>query len=129
MDLRGLQNVSRRVRLGMLAPAALLLGAAGLTACRSAYVQADVINASGQPISVVEVDYPSASFGADTLAAGARYHYRFKILGSGPTKVSWTDASHKDHSIPGPALREGQSGNMQITITASNATWMTHLQP
>ena len=113
---------------GKWAPCALLLLPA-LTACRSTYVEADVQNASGQPISIVEVDYPSASFGTDTLAAGAKYHYRFKILGSGATKVSWTDAAHKDHSVPGPVLHEGQAGSMQITISTSQAAWILHLQP
>ena len=100
-----------------------------LTACRSAYVEADLQNASGQPVTIVEVDYPSASFGTDALAAGATFHYRFKILGSGATKVSWTDSAHKDHSVPGPELHEGQAGHMQVTIAAQQDSWSLQLQP
>ena len=41
--------------------ATLAFGA--LTGCHSHYVAIDVTNSSGQPISLLEVDYPSASFG------------------------------------------------------------------
>ena len=112
-----------------------------VSGCHSAYVQADIKNASGQPISLLEVDYPSASFGAEALAAGAHYRYRFKILGEGPTKVLWTDLQHREHSVPGPTLHEGQQGMLEITITgatsaegggastAGGASWNTRLQP
>ncbi len=124
-----------------------------LSGCHSAYVQADIHNASGQPISLLELDYPSASFGVEALAAGADYKYRFKIIGDGPTKVLWTDFYHKEHSVPGPTLHEGQEGMLQVTITetgsehsgpaatdrgatgngqastAGEALWSTKLQP
>jgi hypothetical protein len=106
--------------------AALALG--GLTGCHSHYVEADVKNDSGAPISTLEVDYPSASFGGDSLAGGATFHYRFKILGSGPTKVLWTDAQHHDHTVSGPSLQEGQEGTLIVTITATTATWQTNLR-
>jgi len=92
--------------------------------CRhSAYIAATVKNGSGAPVSLVEVDYPSASFGRETLAAGAEYHYRFKVLGNGPTKVMWSDAAHKDHATPGPVLHEGDEGQLTVTLTAENARW------
>jgi hypothetical protein len=104
--------------------ATLLLGG-----CKSPYVEADVVNATAAPVTLVELDYPSASFGTGTLAAGATYHYRFKILGSGPTKVLWTDAEHHDHSVTGPSLREGQEGMLKATLTGGTAQWFTRLQP
>jgi len=106
--------------------ALVLLGAAG---CKSAYVEADVVNASGAPVSLVEVDYPSASFGVESLGAGATYHYRFKILGDGATKVMWTDAARKEHTVGGPVLREGQQGKLVVRIEGENAEWKTALQP
>jgi hypothetical protein len=106
-----------------------VLTLAALTGCHSHYVAIDVRNASGQPISLLEVDYPSASFGVDTLAAGATYHYRFKILGDGPTKLLWTDAAQHEHTVPGPSLNEGQEGTLTATITPTTATWTTHLKP
>lgn len=107
--------------------AALAVG--GLTGCHSHYVQATIKNDSGAAVSVVEVDYPSASFGKESLPSGAVYHYRFKILGDGPTKILWTDAQRHDHTVPGPSLQEGQEGTLTVTITASTALWNTQLRP
>lgn len=105
------------------------LALVGLTGCHSHYVEADIKNDSGSPISLVEVDYPSASFGKESLASGAVYHYRFKILGDGPTKILWTDAQRQDHTASGPSLQEGQEGALTITITGSTALWNTQLHP
>jgi hypothetical protein len=112
-------------------PNTLVLTAAlaALTGCHSHNVAIDVQNASGQPVSLVEVDYPSASFGVETLAAGATYHYRFKILGDGPTKLLWTDANQREHTVTGPSLNEGQEGTLTAAITPTTATWTTHLKP
>jgi hypothetical protein len=101
----------------------------GLAGCHSHYVEADVKNETGQAVSLVELDYPSASFGTESLAAGATYHYRFKILGDGPTKLLWTDATRHDHTVPGPHLREGQEGSIAVTITSTTPAWTTHLRP
>jgi len=102
-----------------------LMAAAG---CHSAYIEATVTNATGAAVSLVEVDYPSASFGSETLASGADYHYRFKVLGEGPTKVLWTDAGHKEHSVPGPVLHEGNEGRMVVTLHSSIADWNLSLK-
>ena len=106
----------------------LLLAVAGTVGCKSAFVEADVINATAAPVSLVEVDYPSASFGVGSLAAGATYHYRFKILGSGPAKIMWTDAARRDYSSVGPQLHEGEQGTMTVTILGGTAEWETHLR-
>ena len=101
---------------------------AALTGCHSHYVSIDIHNTTPTPITLVEVDYPTASFGVDTLAAGATYHYRFKILGDGPTKILWTDAAQQQHTVPGPALTEGQEGTLTTTITPATATWQSNLR-
>jgi hypothetical protein len=114
----------------VLVAAALSVALVGVpVGCRSAYVEADVVNATGTQVTLVELDYPSASFGTEALAAGQTYHYRFKILGSGGTKILWTDAAHHDHSVAGPALREGQQGSLTVTIRAGSALWASHLAP
>jgi hypothetical protein len=101
---------------------------ATLTGCHSHYVSIDVHNTTGKPITLVEVDYPTASFGVDTLAAGTTYHYRFKILGDGPTKILWTDAAQQQHTVAGPSLNEGQEGTLTTTITPTTATWQSNLR-
>ena len=117
--------IIRRWCMGVMFGAIL----AGVSGCRSAYVEADVRNATDRPVRLVEVDYPSASFGVESLAAGAVYHYRFKILGDGATKVMWTDGAQKEHSVAGPALKEGQQGGLTVVIGGESATWQSSLQP
>lgn len=112
--------------LGLTFVASSLLLLAG---CHSAYIEATVHNSTGGPVSVVEVDYPSASFGTQSLADGADFHYRFKVLGSGPTKVLWTDAMHHDHTVAGPSLQEGAEGHLLVTLTSSSASWDVNIHP
>ena len=109
--------------VGVLGLAAVVL----VGGCKSPYVNATVKNDTGAEVTLVEVDYPSASFGRDVLAAGATYPYRFKIIGSGATKVSWTDAERKQHTANGPELHEGQQGLLEITITPTGAQWNQQL--
>ena len=111
--------------VGVLALTAVAL----LGGCKSPYVSATVRNDTGAAVTLVEVDYPSASFGRESLAAGATYPYRFKILGSGATKVSWADAVRKQHTSAGPDLREGQQGQLAITLTPTGAQWSEQLTP
>ena len=109
---------------------ALLCSALALvpaTGCKSAYIAATVANRTGGPVSLVEVDYPSASFGREAVPENGSFPYRFKIIGSGPTKVSWTDAAHHDHTAPGPILYEGQQGCLKITLTPTGARWEPEL--
>jgi len=101
----------------------LSVGLLGLGGCKSAFVEADVRNATATAVSLVEVDYPSASFGKESLGAGATYHYRFKVQGDGKTKILWTDAAQKEHSAGGPVLKEGQAGPLTVTITGESAVW------
>ncbi|MGA7857189.1 MAG: hypothetical protein WCA11_04650 [Terracidiphilus sp.] len=98
--------------------AAILLPVMGLMCgCHSAQIDATVENRTGAPIELLEVDYPSASFGDDALAAGADYHYRFQVRLSGPVKVQYTEsASHKVRQMTGPDLFEGQEGQLQIVL-------------
>ena len=102
---------------------AVFLVAVSLSGCKSRYVEATVHNGSGAAVTVVEVDYPSASFGKELLADGADYHYRFKVQGDGPLKVLWTDKGNQDHSVAGPGLQEGDEGTLRVTIGARGAAW------
>lgn len=98
-----------------------------LTGCHSAYIETTISNRTAEQLSLVELDYPSASFGTQGLAPGQDFHYRFKVLGSGPTSLLWTDATHHDHKASGPALHENEEGTLTIAITSSTPTWDIHL--
>lgn len=121
-------RIYRSMKRVVLMLGATALALSGLIGCHSHYVAATIKNDSGAPITVIELDYPSASFGTDMLAAGAVYHYRFKILGEGPTKLLWTDAKHQDHTVAGPSLHEGQEGALTATITGNTAIWEQSLR-
>ncbi len=103
----------------VLAAASLL----AVTGCHSAFIDADVINQTASPITLVELDYPSASFGTQTLLPGQHYRYRFKVLGSGPLKLLYTDAAHQDHTVSGPTLNEGDEGRLSVVLTPAGVTW------
>lgn len=87
-----------------------------LAGCHSAFINATISNRTAEPLTLIEVDYPSASFGTQTLPAGQDFHYRFKIVGYGATTVSWTDAAQKEHKKTGPVLREGEEGDLEIVF-------------
>ncbi len=79
---------------------------------------------------MVQVDYPHASFGTQRLAPGASFHYRFKLLGSGPVRITYIDAQNGEHAETGPALNEGQEGQLYIVLSATgHAEFHTSLKP
>jgi hypothetical protein len=106
------------------------LAVTALTGCRSPYVETTIANRTGGEITVLQVEYPSASFGKNTLANGDDFHYRFKLQGYGPIKLSYTDAAHHDHAFTGPVLYEGQHGTLRIDINLpGNAAFAPDLIP
>jgi hypothetical protein len=118
------------MRSTSLACALSLLSLVLLTGCKSKHVVAAVRNQTGATVTLVELDYPSASFGKESLASGTEYDYSFKILGSGATKVLWTDAAHQAHTVDGPELDEGQAGSLVVTLEpGGKAVWEKNLAP
>ncbi|MDQ2833545.1 MAG: hypothetical protein M3Y50_07320 [Acidobacteriota bacterium] len=106
--------------MSKLAVLSTLIAGAG---CHSPYVSATVSNRTAQPIELLEVDYPSASFGTENLAPGADFSYRFKVLGSGGMKLLYTDNARRDHTAEGPSLHEGAEGHLAIVISSTGVTW------
>ena len=89
-----------------------------LAGCRAPYIETTVSNRTPTPNTHIEVDYPSASFGTQSLAPGADFHYRFSVIGSGPLKLLYTDAIGKSQSSIGPTVSEGAKGPL-IILTAT----------
>jgi hypothetical protein len=90
-----------------------------VTGCHSYHIDTTIENRTGADIQLLEVDYPSASFGVDRIASGAVYHYRFQVNGSGPLKITYTGADGKLVQIDGPTLVERQQGQLKIVLLAS----------
>lgn len=103
------------LRPGTLAGALLaaLFVAAG---CHSHQIETTVDNRTGGTVKLLEVDYPSASFGKDILATGDRYHYRIQLRGNGPLKVQYTANDGSPAQIEGPTVAEGQEGRLEIAL-------------
>ncbi len=116
-----------RARAGVISAlaTAVLVSMGG---CHSAFVQATVVNRSDKPIELFEMDYPSASFGSGLLAPGASYHYRFKVLGEGAAKLSWTDFQEHEHKATGPRLSEGMEGSLVVSIGQADVVWSPQLR-
>jgi hypothetical protein len=94
----------------------LLSGVLATTGCHSSHVEITVENRTGAGIHLLEVDYPSASFGADRLAPGAEFQCRIQIRGTGPLKVAYTAAGGLQETISGPTLTEDQQGRLGIVL-------------
>jgi hypothetical protein len=103
-------NQNRAWALAALMLTALLAG------CHSYHVETSVVNRTGGAIQLLEVDYPSASFGDNRLDAGGLFHYRIQVRGSGQLKVQYTTSDERQVHIDGPALAERQEGSLQIVL-------------
>ncbi len=103
------------IRAGVFAAVAFpaLVGSIG---CHSYHVETTVKNRTGEPIRLLEVDYPSASFGDDVLAAGEDYHYRIQLRGSGPLKVQYTASNEQRVQMTGRTVAERQDGRLEIVL-------------
>jgi hypothetical protein len=91
----------------------VLVWAAG---CHSYSIETTVENRTGGAIQLLDVDYPSASFGANSLVAGAVFRYRIQVRGNGPLKVTYTGSDAQQVQIEGPALAERQAGRIEIVL-------------
>lgn len=110
-------------RCGLWATATLALVLVG---CRgkwdSEWVNVRVENQSGEAVRQVEVDYPSASFGADSIAAGSALQYKFQISGRGPIKMEYTLGNGRSTHASGPELSDGQHGTVTIRLLPEGKT-------
>ena len=103
-------------KIGFTAALATLPALVCIAGCHSYHIETTVENRTGAAIQLLEVDYPSASFGADTLANGEDFHYRIQLRGEGPLKVQYTTASGHQAQINGPAVAERQEGTLEIVL-------------
>lgn len=93
-----------------------------LVGCRSRVVNVKLINTSQKPLSIIVVDYPTATFGVDKLEPGATYQYPIKLLGTGPLNIQFTDADGHNHTYTGPALHKNDEGSVTVQLTQNSAS-------
>ena len=104
------------MKLRLWCTALVIIPALAVSGCHSYHVETTVVNHTGAPVQLLEVDYPSASFGANTLAADAVLPYRIQLRGNGPLKVQYTAADGKQAVVTGPELAEQQEGHLEIVL-------------
>jgi hypothetical protein len=104
-----------KVPTGIFAAIVFAASVCGL-GCHSYHIETTVDNRTGEAIQLLEVDYPSASFGANSLAAGAVLHYRIQLRESGALKVLYTTGNGKQVQLDGPTLAERQEGRLEIVL-------------
>ena len=90
-------------------------------------ISATIANHTAGPVTLVELDYPSASFGVQNLAPGEDYHYRFKVIGNGDTSLHWSEGQKRDQKSNGPALHEGDEGSLTVTLGSAAPVWKLDL--
>ena len=105
-----------KTSLRFLLAALVFLGVLAVAGCHSYHVDTTVENRTGKPVKLLEVDYPSASFGTGQLDSGAVYPYQMQFRNSGPIKVSYTADDGHQVSIDGPQVAEKQEGRLQIVL-------------
>ncbi len=97
-------------------PAILLIGLSLFTACHSYHIEATVENHTGGTVTLLEVDYPSASFGSDTLAADGSFSSPYPD----PRQRSHHRSVHRTHGravqVQGPDIYEQQEGSIEIVL-------------
>ena len=96
--------------------AAFLFCVISLSACHSYHIETTITNRTGGNITLLEMDYPSASFGADTLALNREFPYRIQTRGSGAVKIQYTAANGHPVQITGPTLYEHQEGHLEVIL-------------
>ena len=93
-----------------------------LAGCHSYHVETTIENHTGGAIRLLEVDYPSASLGVNSLEAGAEYHYRIQLRGSGPIKVQYTAVDGRQVNVTGPStLSDQENLNLRIELLPGDA--------
>jgi hypothetical protein len=105
-----------KIEIRALLAGALLPFFVYFAGCRSHHVEITVENRTGAEVRLLEVDYPSASFGADSVAAGQTVRSSIQVQGSGPVKVLYMAPDRHQAQIAGPALVEKQEGRLDIVL-------------
>jgi hypothetical protein len=105
-----------KTSLRFLLGALVFLAVLAVAGCHSYHVDTTVVNRTGKPVKLLEIDYPSASFGTGQLDPGAVYPYQMQFRNSGSLKVTYTAEDGRLISIDGPHVAEKQEGRMEIVL-------------
>jgi hypothetical protein len=88
-----------------------------LAGCRAHVVKINLINTSTEPVKTIIVDYPSATFGKDKLAAGETFSYTIKSLDTGMIHVQFTNSQGTIHTYTGTTLHKNDDGEIDVNLS------------
>jgi len=92
-----------------------------LTGCRSHVISVTLVNASTQPVNTIVVDYPSATFGVNSLAPGKTFNYAIRPLDTGRLKIQFRNAKGEIIGYTGPELHLGDDGAIRLRLEQDRA--------
>ena len=92
-----------------------------MAGCRAHVVKISLTNTSAEPIKTIIVDYPTATFGKDTLEPRETYFSLVKPVDKGPITVRFTDAQGVSHTCKSASLQPGDDGWVSIKLTQTSA--------
>ena len=119
----------KKTTFSLLVPALVVAASVAVSGCHSRHIDSMIDNHTGAVIHQVEIDYPSASFGVDSLAVGQVFDYRFKVQGKGPIKVQYTDSTGKLIQLRGSDLSDGDEGQyLIILLPDGKVQWVPNLE-
>ncbi len=105
-----------RISVKALPAAASLVFVMWVAGCKSHHVEISVENRTGAEVRLLEVDYPNASFGANSVEAGQTVRSSIQVQGSGEVKIQYTGLDRHQAQITGPGLQEKQEGKLEIVL-------------
>jgi hypothetical protein len=97
----------------------LLLAFAGCM--HSHVIQVTVTNTSTEKLSTIEIDYPEATFGINSLEPGQSFQYKIKPTDTGALKIEFFNSRGVDHKSSGPVIHKNDEGSIEIRLTQDEA--------
>ena len=110
-------QMSRRAGLRSLLCAATVLSAFLFSACHSYHIDATVENHTGAPIQLLEVDYPSASFGVGFVGRQLPTSITgFRSAAVASSKSRTPRQTARRSRSPAPHWQNGSKGTLEIVL-------------
>jgi hypothetical protein len=95
-----------------------------LLACRSRGIDVTIQNNGPATVRNLEVDYPGAAFGTDSIAPGSSFSYRIKPLSTGEVTLSFAQEKGGAFKQKGPTVRAQEEGRLMLILEQdANHQW------
>ena len=94
---------------------------AAIAGCRSRVIAVTVVNGGTAVVKNIELDYPGGSFGINSLAPGAKFEYRIKVLREGKVSLQFEDGQGRSLKTLGPRMTSSMDGVLRAEIGSGAA--------